>query len=45
MRRGASPSEATQDAIQRILKRYPNFSGAVIGVNIDGTVGKLNERL
>ena len=39
MRRGLSPADAAQDAITRILKKYPSFSGAVIGVSIDGTVG------
>ena len=39
MRRGMSPTQAAQGAISRMLKRYPSFSGAVIGVNVDGSVG------
>ncbi|XP_014238281.1 N(4)-(Beta-N-acetylglucosaminyl)-L-asparaginase-like [Trichogramma pretiosum] len=36
MRQGQSPESATQAAIDRITKHYPNFSGAVIAVNKHG---------
>jgi len=39
MRRGLSPTEAAQDAISRMIKKYPRFSGAVIGVAINGSIG------
>ena len=39
MRRGTLPENAARIAIQRISAHYPNFSGAVIAVNIDGLFG------
>lgn len=39
MRRGALPENAAKLAIKRISTHYPNFSGAVIAVNIDGLYG------
>ena len=41
MRRGLSPTEAAEDALKRILKKYSSFTGAVIGVSINGSIGKL----
>ena len=40
MRQGKSPKEAADDAIQRINKYYPGFSGAIIVANIKGEYGK-----
>lgn len=39
MRRGASPKEAAQTAINRITKFYPSFVGAVIAVHKSGSYG------
>ena len=39
MRQGKSPKEAADDAIQRISKYYPDFSGAIIVANIKGEYG------
>ncbi|XP_039252181.2 N(4)-(Beta-N-acetylglucosaminyl)-L-asparaginase-like [Styela clava] len=39
MRQGMSPEDAARDALNRILKRYSTFEGALIGVNIKGEVG------
>jgi isoaspartyl peptidase/L-asparaginase-like protein (Ntn-hydrolase superfamily) len=39
MRQGRTPKEATAEAIRRIMKFYPKFSGAVIGANIKGEHG------
>lgn len=36
MRRGSTPEEASRTAVNRIAKYYPDFSGAVIAVNING---------
>lgn len=36
MRRGATPSQAGEEAIRRILKYYKTFSGAIIVVNTRG---------
>lgn len=36
MRRGSSPKDASRIAINRIVKYYPDFSGAVIVVNKNG---------
>lgn len=41
MRRGLSPTEAAEDAIQRIMKRYSNFLGAIIAVNKTGHFGRV----
>lgn len=39
MRRGASPKEAAETAIERIRSHFPNFSGAIIAVNKYGEFG------
>lgn len=39
MSRGKSPEEAARYAIARIKRYYPDFSGAVIAVNLEGQVG------
>ena len=40
MRNGLSPSDATNDAIQRIVKMYPNFVGAIIAIDKLGNHGR-----
>jgi N4-(beta-N-acetylglucosaminyl)-L-asparaginase len=39
MREGIPPDEACLDAIKRIAKFYPNFSGAVLALNKNGEHG------
>ena len=39
MRRGMSPTAAAEDAIQTIAQYYPDFSGALVAVNISGDYG------
>lgn len=39
MREGYSASEAAEIAVKRIVEAYPEFSGAVIAVTIDGEYG------
>jgi len=39
MRRGTSAQIAAQDALERIIKHYPEFSGALIAVRKDGEIG------
>lgn len=39
MRRGDSPEEAASDAIRRIARVYPHFSGAVVAANNHGEYG------
>ena len=39
MRNGMSPTKAAEDAIYRIAKYYPNFSGAIVTANIHGKFG------
>ncbi|XP_064636829.1 N(4)-(Beta-N-acetylglucosaminyl)-L-asparaginase-like [Lineus longissimus] len=39
MRQGMNPSSAATDAIKRIVKFYPKFSGAIITVNKTGYYG------
>ncbi|XP_046852184.1 N(4)-(Beta-N-acetylglucosaminyl)-L-asparaginase-like isoform X2 [Xenia sp. Carnegie-2017] len=39
MRNGMSPTKAAEDAIYRIAKYYPNFSGAIVTASIDGKFG------
>lgn len=39
MRRGKTPEEAARYAISRITAYFPNFSGALITVNLQGQVG------
>ena len=31
---GMSPTEAARDAISRIVRKFPDFSGAIVAVNI-----------
>ena len=40
MRRGLSPAAAAEEALNRITQYYPNFSGALITINITGRYGK-----
>jgi isoaspartyl peptidase/L-asparaginase-like protein (Ntn-hydrolase superfamily) len=39
MREGVAPDEACLDAIKRIAKYYPTFTGAVLALNKDGQHG------
>ncbi len=39
MRQGMSPKSAAQDAIQRIIRHYPAYVGAVIAMDYRGTHG------
>ena len=39
MRQGESPSEAAQQAIARVSRKFPDFVGAVVTVNRDGEWG------
>ena len=39
MRNGMDPSAAAQDAIERIVRKAPNFTGAVIAANKAGYFG------
>lgn len=39
MRQGMTPENAARDALQRILKKYPKFNGALVGVHKSGEVG------
>ncbi|XP_071951860.1 N(4)-(Beta-N-acetylglucosaminyl)-L-asparaginase-like [Antedon mediterranea] len=39
MRQGMDPATAAQDAIKRILRFYPKFSGALVAVNKTGNYG------
>ena len=39
MRHGLPPKIATQTAMERIIAKHPDFSGAVIAVNKHGRVG------
>jgi len=39
MRRGLSPTAAAEEALSRIVKFYPNFSGAIVAANISGHYG------
>lgn len=41
MKTGVSPSIATAEAIKNILRFYPDFSGAVLAVNLNGEHGML----
>jgi N4-(beta-N-acetylglucosaminyl)-L-asparaginase len=38
MRSGKTPQEAATAAIDRIVQKYPGFSGALIAVNKDSEV-------
>ena len=37
MRQGANPQQAAEDAIQRIVRHYPNYVGALFAVNKTGS--------
>ncbi|KFM67216.1 putative N(4)-(beta-N-acetylglucosaminyl)-L-asparaginase, partial [Stegodyphus mimosarum] len=39
MQHGMNPTEAAQDSIQRIISKYPSFSGAIIATSISGEFG------
>lgn len=39
MRRGKSPVESAQNAIKRIIDKYPKFFGGLIAVNKNGDYG------
>jgi len=39
MRLGKSPKEAADDALMRIEKYYPGFTGAIVVANIKGEYG------
>jgi len=39
MRNGVSPTVASQNAIKRIVKYYPEFRGSVIAANLQGDIG------
>lgn len=39
MRQGKTPTQATETSIKRMIKYYPNFRGAVIALDINGTFG------
>jgi hypothetical protein len=39
MRNGMSPGRAAEDAVLRIAKHYPNYSGAIVAANVDGKYG------
>lgn len=37
---GIDPDDACTNAIKRIVRHYPDFSGAVVAATINGTYGK-----
>ncbi|KAI0224306.1 hypothetical protein LSAT2_024694 [Lamellibrachia satsuma] len=39
MRGGVSPTQACRDALSRINKYYPKFSGALIAATVSGEYG------
>lgn len=39
MRSGTSPSQAAQESLDHITRYYPNYSGALIAVSINGSYG------
>lgn len=39
MRNGMEPSQATEHALRRILKYYPQFQGALVAANKTGAFG------
>ena len=43
MRNGTSPSQAAQESLDHITRYYPNYSGALIAVNINGSYGEMGE--
>lgn len=40
MRRGMSPTEAVEEALNRIDQYYPAFQGALVAVDTSGNYGK-----
>lgn len=40
-----SPTAAAEDALRRISRYYPNYSGALVTVNITGNYGQLESTL
>ena len=40
MRHGMTPTAAAEDALSRIAQFYPNFTGALVAVNITGSYGQ-----
>ena len=43
MRSGTSPSQAAQESLDHITRYYPNYSGALIAVDINGSYGEMGE--
>jgi N4-(beta-N-acetylglucosaminyl)-L-asparaginase len=39
MGQGLSPADATRAAISKIVRFYPDFSGAIVAVNLKGEYG------
>ena len=39
MRNGMSPARAAEDAVLRIAKYYPDYSGAIVAASIHGEYG------
>ena len=39
MRLGMDPTAAVEDALKRINRYYPEYSGALVAVNISGAYG------
>lgn len=39
IRHGMTPTEASQDALKRIAKHYPDFKGAILAVDKNGQHG------
>lgn len=39
MRNGMTPTKAAEDAILRVSKYYPDFSGAIVAANVAGEYG------
>ena len=42
MRSGYSPQNASKVAMQRIVKRHPDFQGAVVAVSKHGEIGEID---
>lgn len=40
MRNGLNPTQACEEAIERVSKHYPNFMGALIAMDKNGNHGK-----
>lgn len=45
MRNGMQPTDAANDALQRIIKKFPNFNGAIVVADKFGNHGILLECL